>query len=204
MKTPCDSLPFDMASLPRGFFGEGKARVLYPLAMTASSILEIGSWIGRSTCVICHALAARPDRVPFVTTDFFVETEAEWFDRWGIELRSKKTAGRYLAVMARPGGARQVLEDNLTARGFRHLVEVRKGDFREMDFGRRFGLIFCDATHDRREIDLNMPRVAELIEPGGVLVCDDIRDDGMRAIVLRYGTWRKHRRIGKLLLARAA
>jgi hypothetical protein len=69
-------------------------------------------------------------------------------------------------------------------RGLDHLVTIREGDFRDMDFGQRFELIFCDATHDDREIELNVPPVLQLLEPAGILACHDISTDNLLQALL--------------------
>jgi hypothetical protein len=186
------TLPFELGWLPAGFLPASHANVLYQLALHASSVLEIGSWVGRSTCVMAAALATRTTPVPFHTTDFFIEDDADWQRRYGVALSSKANADVYRYVMQQPGGSRGVLERHLEARGLRQLVTIHKGDFHEIDFGRRFGLIFCDATHDRHEIDANVPRLLDLLEPRGVLACDDIDSDDLREALLRQTEFAWH------------
>lgn len=167
-------LPFLLGWLPYGFLPPSHVNILYQLALQASSVLEVGSWVGRSTCVIGAALRNRNGPIPFHTTDFFIENDDDWQRRFGVALSSKPNAEVYRQYMRQPGGPRGVLESHLRARELHHLVTVHAGDFREMHFGRRFGLIFCDATHDDLEIETNVPCLLPLLEPGGILACHDI------------------------------
>ena len=189
--TPIE-LPFPVGWLPYGFLPSSHASILYQLALRAGSILEIGSWVGRSTCVIGAALQRRREMVPFHTIDFFIEDDDDWQRRYGVPLASKINAEVYRQFMRQPGGARGVLERHLTVRVLDHLVNIHQGDFRQIDFGQRFGLIFCDATHDDREIALNVPPLLQLLEPAGILVCHDIATDGLLQALLTQTAFAWH------------
>lgn len=193
----------DVKALPSGFFGAACCERLYALAQQATAILEVGSWVGRSTCVIASAIQARP--VPFVTMDYFVSSDEEWRDRFRQELSSKRNAHRYRRFMAEPGGSRGALERHLAERGLRDLVEIIHGDVVTHDFGdRRFDLIFCDATHWVWEIDRTVPRCLALLKPGGVLACHDIVPGPLEDAVLRHGRWASHQTADKLFVGRVA
>lgn len=181
-------LPFTEDWLPDGFLNLQKINILYQLAYNASSVLEIGSWVGRSTCVIAKAIKIRSEAdalkpTPFYTIDYFIENDAEWEKRFGVPLASKKNAEVYRRYMRQPGGSRAELEKNLSDRELDKFVSIFSGDFLEVDFGRKFGMIFCDATHDQREIDMNLPHILKLLEPGGILVCDDIKNDSLESML---------------------
>jgi len=177
-------LPFAVGWLPYGFLPPSHVNILYQLALRARSVLEIGSWVGRSTCVIGAALQRRREPVPFHTTDFFIKDDDDWQRRYGVPLSSKINAEVYRQYMRQPGGSRAALGRHLSVRGLDHLVNIYEGDFRDMDFGQRFGLIFCDATHDDREIALNVPTVLRLLEPAGILACHDISTDTLLQALL--------------------
>jgi hypothetical protein len=185
-------LPFNLGWLPIGYFPAAHVNILYQLAQQASSVLEIGSWVGRSTCVIGAALKSRRDSVPFHTVDFFIKDDSDWQRRYGVPLSLKANAEVYRYFMKLPGGPRGSLERHLLTRGLRDLVTVHEGDFRDIDFGRRFGLIFCDATHDVREIELNVAKALDLLEPHGILACDDIVDENLRCALLSQSDFEWH------------
>lgn len=192
------TLPFAMDWLPPGFLPPAHANVLYQLAQSAGSVLEIGSWVGRSTCVIAKALSTRVPAVPFHTSDFFIADDEDWERRHGVALEGKWNADVYRYFMKQPGGTRGVLDRHLEERGLRHLVTVHDGDFLDIDFGRRFDLVFCDATHDGHEINRNIPHALELLEPGGVLACDDIANDDLRDALLARAEFAWHHISGTL------
>src|SRR5688572_10799133 len=89
-------LPFKLETLPEGWFSKGKVNCLYQLAsMTSGPILEVGSWVGRSTCVIAYALKHRGSRHPFHTVDLGFSSEAQWEEFCGNPLGQKHNADLY-------------------------------------------------------------------------------------------------------------
>ncbi|WP_031553177.1 class I SAM-dependent methyltransferase [Parvularcula oceani] len=172
-------LDFDIASLPEGWFTAAQIHGLYDLAMaTAGPILEVGPWVGRSTSVICRALARRRDeKIEFHTVDYGISSEEEWERLFGSPVRNKHKPERYLRHINQAGGTIASLKRNLEAQGLRDHVTIHKGDFHAVAPDGPFGLIFCDATHNRREIDKNVPALLERLVEGGVLACDDINDE---------------------------
>ena len=196
-------LPFDVKRLPQGFFGAECCNLLYQLAARAGSVLEIGSWVGRSTTVIAYAIQGR--QVPFVTMDYFVQTDEEWRERFRQNLSDKRNAHRYRKFMDQDGGSLAALKQHLTERGVRSLVEIIHGDVVAHDFGsRQFDLIFCDATHWEWEIDRTVPRCLQLLRPGGVLACHDITTPALEAAVLKHGQWDWHHVDHKLFYGQVA
>lgn len=174
------SMPFDLASLPEGWFSKYQINILYQLVeMTDGPILEIGPWVGRSTTVICQALLVQGGSRKFVTVDYGISSEEEWERRFGDNVRDKADPDRYLRHINQPEGNLTSLKRNLAERGFLDMVEVRRGDFHNETFDTQFSLIFCDATHSIEEIERNVPRLLELLAPGGILACDDISNERM-------------------------
>lgn len=168
-------MPFDLGSLPEGWFSKGQINILYQLALQAKGpILEVGPWVGRSTAVICQALQQRPDRVPFDTVDYGIASAEEWKRLFGDDLSKKLDPEKYLRHINQPEGTITSLRRNLTERGFEPLVTIHRGDFHEVCPDGKFALIFCDATHSIAEIDANVPALVERLVPGGILACDDI------------------------------
>jgi predicted O-methyltransferase YrrM len=66
------------------------------------------------------------------------------------------------------------------------MVEIRRADFLEETFDTKFSLVFCDATHSVKEIDRNLPKLLDLLAPGGILACDDIRDEQLQDAIYRH------------------
>ena len=187
-------VPFGLETLPEGWFSKTQISALYQLALrTDGPILEVGSWIGRSTTVIGHALRARKDIVEFHTVDYGISSLDEWSERFGSSLLKKPNAERYLPHVMREGGSLSSLRENLAARGMLDLVEIHKGDFHDVAPSLQYGLIFCDATHNRREIDTNVPALIALLKRGGVLACDDISDDLYDYMISKFSFKWHHR-----------
>ena len=181
------AVPFGLETLPEGWFSKTQISALYQLALTTEGpILEVGSWIGRSTTVIGHALQARPDAIEFHTVDYGIASLEEWAERFGSSLLKKPNADRYLPHITREGGSLSSLRENLAAQGMLDLVQIHKGDFHDVAPQLQYGLIFCDATHNRREIDTNVPALIGMLKPGGVLACDDITDELYEYLISRF------------------
>ncbi len=180
-------LPFDRANLPEGWFSKYQVNILFQLVnLTRGPILEVGPWIGRSTAVICEALKLQESRRRFVTVDYGICSEQDWEQRFGEPVTNKSDPARYLCHINQPDGNLTSLKKNLSDRGFADLVEIRRGDFLHEVFDTKFSLIFCDATHDNHEIDRNIPSLLSLLAPGGILACDDIRDEQMVRRILSH------------------
>jgi hypothetical protein len=65
------------------------------------------------------------------------------------------------------------------------LVQIHRGDFHEIAFQKKFSLISCDATHDIKEIAKNFPRIMNLVDNAGIVICDDFCRKDMQDYVLR-------------------
>lgn len=181
------ALPFNLTDLPEGWFSVNQVNVLYQLALaTPGPILEVGPWVGRSTSVIARALRVRGERIPFHTVDYGIASETEWEGLFGSSVHTKKDPARYLRHINQPGGTITSLENNLTAQDLRGLVEIHRGDFHAVAPEGPFALIFCDATHSRREIDRNIPALLRRLTPGGVLACDDITPELEAHLLARF------------------
>ncbi len=68
-----------------------------------------------------------------------------------------------------PGGSLAVLIANLRRNNLLEFTTtITRGNMLDMPFSRRYGMIFCDTTHDEREVRLYLPRIAELVAPGAI------------------------------------
>lgn len=181
-------------SLPEGWLSKYQAEELYRIGREHSGpFLEIGSWIGRSTCCIALGIRDSGKIKRFVSVDLGIESEAEWQSFFGTPLEKKPNKELYLPHITRPGGSIESLKENLRNRKLDHLVEVRKGDFREMDWAEeRFETIFCDVSHNPREVAANLPKIGNLLQPGGTLVADDIRTPEILSALLEHFPCKEH------------
>ncbi|WP_395944861.1 class I SAM-dependent methyltransferase [Brevundimonas sp.] len=171
-------MPFDLGTLPHGWFPKNQVNILWQLVqLTNGPILEVGPWIGRSTCVILEAMKHNNVWRQFHTVDFGISSEAEWERLLGERLADKANAEDYRPHVLQPGGSIVSLLKNLGERGFMERVSVHRADVRDLRFETKFDLIFCDASHTEDEIDRNVPKLLEMLNPGGILACDDINSE---------------------------
>ncbi len=167
---------------PEGMIRPLQGLRLFDLArQTKGNILEIGSWVGKSTSYIANGVRLNRDQPSFNTVDNYFTNTDEWESFYGESLNDKPEWSRniYLKHIERPGGVIESLRENLDDRNLLSLVEILKGDFLTLEFNKKFDLIFCDASHDADEVRRNLPKVISLLELDGILVCDDFRYPNM-------------------------
>lgn len=182
-------------NLPDGWLSRYQAEELYETGYEQPGpFLEIGPWIGRSTCCIANGIQDSGQSKTFVSVDLGLCSEEEWHAFFGKPLSDKPNKEAYLPHITRPGGTIASLEENLKARKLDRLVDVRKGDFRNMTFPEApFQTIFCDASHNVREVRANLPIIADLLAPGGILVADDIANADILRTLLEHFPCSRHR-----------
>ncbi len=167
---------------PEGMIRPLQGLRLFDLAKQArGNILEIGSWVGKSTSYIANGVRLNRHKPHFKTVDNYFTNTDEWESFYGESLNDKPEWSRniYLKHIQRPGGVIESLRENLTDRNLLSSVEILKGDFLTLEFTKKFELIFCDASHDANEVRRNLPKIISLLEPNGILVCDDFRYSNM-------------------------
>jgi len=174
-----------------GWLLEGEHEFLWELACRpgAGPILEIGSWMGKSSCILAGACAqASPESRVFCVDPFdmkgpFVQ---EWYHRLFIHRDAGGTYSEFLRHADRLGFRRWAVP--VPARSEAILPFLKPG----------FRMVFIDAGHTysevRRDAGLSLP----LLSPGGVLALHDaagptawpgiaryVREDLMRSPSLR-------------------
>lgn len=176
-------------SPPEGFINYRECYKLYKLGkIIPGPFLEIGPWVGRSTTSIAQGIKKSGKEKEFHTVDIGFSSEIEWEEFFGSSLNHKipKVRNRYLKHILREGGSIQSLKDNLKDRRLDNFVVVHAGNFRDISFDKEFNFIFCDATHDLKEIESNIPQIKKLLSKRGVLVCDDIKTEEMESALRSY------------------
>jgi len=165
-------------SLPNGWLSEAEADILYTAPFVVppgGAILEIGSWIGRSSCCLAHGIRDASHQIRYDIVDFGIAGIDEWHDRLGGNILEHDDAKAFLNVICAPGGTAAALKQNLVDRGLaKYVTLIILGDFTAYEPQQRYDLIFCDAAHDEAELRRNIPMVARVLQEECILICDDI------------------------------
>jgi hypothetical protein len=190
-------IPPDMIDLPKGWLSHFDAGVLYSISKILpdnGSILEIGSWIGRSSCSI--AVGVRDSihkNLRFDIIDYGITGDREWENRFGSSVFLQKDASQMCEVVFKYGGTGAVLKQNLVDRDLARFVRLLiLGDFLDYSTDLKYDFIFCDATHGEEEIARNIPAIKKLMKEDSILVCDDIVSDHDADLVARLWGARCH------------
>lgn len=185
-------LPKQPEGYPNGWMSAKDLTVLYNAAQaTNGDVLEVGPWLGRSTTAIASGLREREAQgfspVKFDTIDFGITSADEWVERFNERFKIDKDKGRVAEAVYHPGGTIAVLISNLKKNGLlSYITNVIRGDFIDSPISRKYGMIFCDATHDDNEINRHVPRLAELAAPGCTFVFDDIVTEERADLVCQH------------------
>jgi LPS sulfotransferase NodH len=185
-----DPLPALPHRYPDGWMRPIELRILYTLARrTAGPVLEVGSWIGRSSSAIAAGLrdGGRHPRPVYDIVDFGPCSAAEWQERFGQKLSVEMGGGHVAAAVLHPGGSIAVLIENLRRNALLgQVTSITRGDILETPLGRRYGMIFCDAVHGEAEAKRTMPAIAALAADRALLVFDDVTTEAFADVICGY------------------
>ncbi len=146
-----------------------------------SSVIEIGSWLGKSTAAIAQVTKAKGHAF---TTIELNPTEANFIlqqdGRYGFwvdgeqfsSVGADEYAQVYLPHLRASGGVVGELRRNLEARQLEDAVTILTGNFKSLEL-EAANFVYCDAMHDENEVDSNLVSVLALVKPGGVLAIHD-------------------------------
>jgi hypothetical protein len=160
-------IPFTVDSLPYGWISQLEAQILYNMALVSEGpIIEIGSFIGRSTCAIASGVRDNKGDILFDVFDLGYP--------WGLD--DPKASPIVRETVKGPSGVPALLIQNIHDRGLREAVNMFAFcDFKRSSVSRTYTAAFCDACHTKSEIDLNVPTMMSLIDRDDYLVVfDDI------------------------------
>lgn len=147
-----------------GWFSDEEAITLYKLASeTGGSILEIGHFYGRSTSTICQALKEKNKKNKFISYDLGFTSLEELKNFYSSVMYYNGTGinfDLYNKAFDNKITTTEIAEKNLKMYELDSYVELISGNFIDLEVG-RYDLIFCDATHDQKEIDVNLPHIIE-------------------------------------------
>ena len=188
--------------LPDGWFPEAQCRVLYQLARTLPGpFMEIGSFVGRSTACICMGIRDSGTHKPFFTTDMHFDSAEQFLAHYqpihGPHTQVPQKQLHYIET----GGTLHHLQQNLEQHKLHEYVTILSGDFQQVMPISKYTMIFCDAAHDIAEVDRNIPRLAHYLQPGSVLVCDDVTNDSLADRIASHLNLEHVERDERLLIA---
>ena len=165
-----------------GWMSEDELAFLAARAQTCQRVIEVGSWLGRST----RALA---DHCP--GTVWAVD---DWRGDPGVP---EDPINRVMADMGGPGAARHLftvaLMDHLTGGRVKLLTlpSVEAATQLGGEFGRGFDLIFLDGSHDYASVRADLLAYRPLVRDGGLLCGHDRGWTGVaQAVTEVLGGWR--------------
>jgi hypothetical protein len=178
-------------NLPDGWTSPHLERLLFNYAQQSHRILEIGSFVGRSTCVICYAIKQSGNQIHFDTCDIHFRTEEEFQSFYKKICQSLIEIPSLQKHYINHGGTMHHLKKNLIDRELDHLVNCHKGCFKRLDERKvilgNYDLIYCDVSHDRNEINANLPHIKKLLDQTqSTLICNHIINDELKDLILNY------------------
>jgi predicted O-methyltransferase YrrM len=158
-----------------GWFTANEARLLYTTTalVRPQRLLEIGTFLGRSTASIALAIRDGGFTCAFTSVDF------DFADEPAFRARFPTVHGKPATM---PAEYRLAFDRGLTTSAYARtllqqqrldsLVTLVSGDFQTVATG-PYDLIMADCLHDHDEITRNAPAIARLMSPGGVLAVHD-------------------------------
>ena len=186
-----DNIRVNQLNLPDGWTSEHLEKVLFDYTRNSTRILEIGSFVGRSTCIICYAIKKSGKQIHFDTCDLHFRTQEEF------ESFYKKVCKSIIAIpplqkhYIENGGTMHHLKKNLADRGLATFVNCHKGCFKRLDERKKilgsYDMIYCDVSHDANEINANLPRIKNLLDKNrSVLICNHVINDDLKELILKH------------------
>jgi hypothetical protein len=179
-----------------GWMNSDEQRALYALGrFSVGPIMEIGPWLGLSTCCIAQGIRDSGSFKKFVTCElaptlknfravdaesvgFFYPEDSELpMGVCSLELFERDIK----PVLGHPQGLLGQLKSNLARMDVDELVEVFVGDFRN-SADETYGFLFTDSMHDENEINRNAPDLKRFIGPGSILACHDSNETNERCL----------------------
>ncbi len=172
-----------------GFLSMRERQILYAFGRWhPGPFLEVGSWVGLSTCHIAAGIRDSGERKTFVTAELnpttanfrrIGENEVGFFYPADSSVSMGScTLADYTEeiepILKRPGGVIGTLRKNLDRMGVADLVEVYEGHFSGVP-KHNYRFLFVDAMHEPNEIARNAPYLQPLLIPGVVLACHDLK-----------------------------
>lgn len=163
----CDDIP--------GWFTANEARLLFTAVALRQprTVLEIGTFLGRSTATIALAIREGAFVCDFTSVDFDVADEASFQRQMPTTHGHPSIMPRECHIAFSEGlSTSAYAKRKLQQHGIDHLVRLVSGDFHQVAIG-PYDLVFADCLHDAEEIRRNGPGILPLLAVGGTLAVHD-------------------------------
>ena len=175
-------------------------RTLYALGRYVDGpLLEIGAWAGRSAICLANGIADSGKKKEFITCElaptmdnfrpvndkevgFFYPVES-LVNMGNATLESFNDVIK--PILTSEGGILGHLDRNLRRFGLAELVQVFKGDFRDLP-PRPFRFLFSDALHSVDEVRNNLPGLQKLLGSGSIFSAHDSTDENIALFKERF------------------
>lgn len=149
--------------------------------------LEIGSWVGMSTCHLSSGIRDSGLTKHFVTCDLnptaanfrrTAEGMGFYYPADSAENMGSCSMREYKEevepVITSPAGVLGTLRRNLRRHGLEKFVNIHEGSYSDLP-EQRFGFIFVDAMHTPTEIARNAALLEPFLSAGTLLICHDLK-----------------------------
>jgi len=198
---PITSVPPLKLDLPPGWTSPELEAQLYKYSQTSQRILEIGSFVGRSTCVICYGIQKSGNKVRFDTCDIHFETTEDFRQFYSqIYGRPIGVPSLHRQYLKKNGGSYNSLIKHLTDRGLASYANCLTGCFVDLSLEGNllpaYDLVHCDVAHDVDEIRYNFPYMKTLLDKKAIIICDNVSTQGQINAILDLIPFTKHELIG--------
>jgi len=172
----------------QGWFLEEEADILYKLAAeTTGNILEIGHFYGRSTSVICESLKDKNKNNKFVSYDIGFASPEDVRQFYSKVMHYNIDTGLvpdlYKESFDKKITTTEIAKKNLKKYNLDSYVKLISGNFIDLDKD-TYTLIFCDATHDAKEIEVNLPHIIERSKPGTIWAFHDLNAKTVKCVTM--------------------
>lgn len=151
-----------------GWLTDSEANRLFDLASQlpdqAPILVELGSWVGKSSVVLSHAVKNKPGAKLYCVDPFNAAGEAASVDDY--KSRQEKFASHLHGVF----------QNNMANYGAPSLVEsIQAYSFdAAKDWDQKIDFIFIDASHDYEDVKKDIEDWAPFIKPGGIIAFHDV------------------------------
>ena len=161
--------PIAMYATIEGWLDYREALQLFDLAESISSpspvVVELGSWKGKSSVVISHALAGKPGAKLYCIDPFNADGDADSVDHYQFRQANQ------------PYTLREIFDSNVRKYGNASVVEALLGYSTDKaeEWDKPVDMLFIDANHEYEAALRDFQDWVPFIKPGGILAMHDVK-----------------------------